>query len=118
LLRDEESVIRRMGSEIELGRKEAELYLRILKEGELPKAEQNSSTELLLSRGMIVLSGDDNKFIPVHPRLAIANYFRTYQERVTRELKERRMEVDKLIFELIPVYEAAMERRLPQKGRR
>ena len=118
MLRDEESVIKRLGSEIELSRQEAELYLRILKEGELPKTEQNNSTELLLSRGIIVLAGDDRKYIPVHPRLAIANFFRTYQERVSRELKEKRMRVDKLIFELIPVYEAAMEKRLTQKGKR
>ncbi len=116
LLRDEESVIRRLGSEIELGREEAVLYLRILREGGIPKSKKNRSTEVLLSRGMILLSGDGSRFIALHPRLGVANYFRTYQERVTRELRERRMRVDKLIFELIPVYEATAEKELAQKG--
>ncbi len=118
MLRDEEAVIQRLGSEVDLSREVALLYLRILKEGELMRSQANHSTEVLASRGMIILSGDNSKYIPVHPRLAIANYFRTYQERVARELKERRMRVDKLIFELIPVYEATMEKRLSGKGKR
>ncbi len=116
LLRDEEAVVRGLGSEIELGREEAMLYLKILREGGIPKAEKNRSTEVLLSRGMILLSGDGRRFIALHPRLGIANYFRTYQERVTRELRERRMRVDKLILELIPVYEATTEKKLAEKG--
>jgi|SRR2546422_4682189 len=111
LLREEE-VVSGLGKEIELGREEALLYLKILREGGIPKAEKNRSTEVLLSRGMILLSGDGSRFIALHPRLGIANYFRTYQERVSRELRERRMRVDKLILELIPVYEATMEKRL------
>jgi hypothetical protein len=116
VLRDEESVVRRLGSEIELGREEAMLYLKILREGGIPKAERNRATEVLLSRGMILLSGDGSRFIALHPRLGVANHFRTYQERVTRELRERRMRVDKLILELIPVYEATTEKRLAQRG--
>src|SRR2546425_961474 len=116
LLRDEDSVIRRLGTEIELGREEAMLYLKILSEGGIPKAGKNRSTEVLLSRGMILLSGDGSRFIALHPRLGVANYFRTYQERVTRELRERRMRVDKLILELIPVYEATMKKKLAEQG--
>ncbi len=115
MLRDEESVIKRLGSEVGLARDEALLYLRLLREGGIPKTEMNRSSEDLLSRGMIVLSGDGRMYIPVHPRLAVANYFRTYQERVARELRERRMRVDKLILELIPVYEAAIEKKLKGK---
>ena len=116
LLRDEEAVIRSLGSEIELGREEARMYLKILREGGIPKAERNRSTEVLLSRGMVLLSGDGSRFIALHPRLGVANYFRTYQERVTRELRERRMRVDKLILELIPVYEATMKKKLSEQG--
>jgi len=117
LLRDEESAIRRLGSEVALSREEAVQYVRILKEGGLRKAEKDHSTEVLLSRGMIVLSGDNSRYVPVHPRLAIANYFRTYQVKVAHELKERRMRIDKLILELIPLYEATMEKRLAQRSR-
>jgi len=116
LPRDEEAVIRSLGTDIELGREEAMLYLKILREGGIPKAEKNRSTEVLLSRGMILLSGDGSRFIALHPRLGVANYFRTYQEQVTRELRERRMRVDKLILELIPVYEAATKKRLAEQG--
>src|SRR5712691_9701527 len=116
LLRDEEEVVRGLGSEIELGRQEALLYLKILREGGIPRAKKSRSTEILLSRGMILLSGDGKRFIALHPRLGIANYFRTYQERVARELRERRMRVDKLILELIPVYEATTEKRLAEQG--
>ena len=118
MVRDEEEVVRGLQSEIELGREEALLYLKILREGGIPKAEKNRSTEVLLSRGMILLSGDGSRFIALHPRLGIANYFRTYQERVSRELRERRMRVDKLILELIPVYEATTEKRLAEQGRK
>ena len=116
LPRDEEAVVRSLGTDIELGREEAMLYLKILREGGIPKAEKNRSTEVLLSRGMILLSGDGSRFIALHPRLGVANYFRTYQEQVTRELRERRMRVDKLILELIPVYEAATKKRLAEQG--
>ena len=116
LPRDEEAVIRSLGTDIELGREEAMLYLKILREGGIPKAEKNRSTEVLLSRGMILLSGDGSRFIALHPRLGVANYFRTYQERVTRELRERRMRVDRLILELIPVYEATTEKKLAEQG--
>ena len=116
LPRDDETVIRSLGTDIELGREEAMLYLKILREGGIPKAEKNRSTEVLLSRGMILLSGDGSRFIALHPRLGVANYFRTYQERVTRELRERRMRVDKLILELIPVYEATTEKKLAEQG--
>ena len=114
--RDDETVIRSLGTDIELGREEAMLYLKILREGGIPKAEKNRSTEVLLSRGMILLSGDGSRFIALHPRLGVANYFRTYQERVTRELREKRMRVDKLILELIPVYEAATKKKLAEQG--
>ena len=116
LLRDEEEVVRGLGSEIELGREEALLYLKILREGGIPRAKKSRSTEILLSRGMILLSGDGKRFIALHPRLGVANYFRTYQERVARELRERRMRVDKLILALIPVYEATTEKRLAERG--
>ena len=116
LPRDEEAVIRSLGTDIELGWEEAMLYLKILREGGIPKAEKNRSTEVLLSRGMILLSGDGSRFIALHPRLGVANYFRTYQEWVTRELREKRMRVDKLILELIPVYEAATKKKLAEQG--
>jgi len=41
--RDDETVIRSLGTDIELGWEEAMLYLKILREGGIPKAEKNRS---------------------------------------------------------------------------
>ena len=51
----------------------------------------------------------------MHPRLAIANHYRTWRERAVREVNEKRMRVDKLILELIPAYEATMEKKLLER---
>jgi hypothetical protein len=117
MLRDEKSLVERLGTEVELGRTEAELYLRILREGSLPASTKGRPIETLLARGMVILSGDNSEYIPVHPRLAVANHYRSYRERMIRDLNERRMRVDKIILELIPVYEATTEKRLSGKGR-
>jgi hypothetical protein len=60
---------------------------------------------------MAIVSGDGKRIVPVHPRLGVANQYRTWREQMVREINERRMRVDKLILQLIPVYEAAMEKK-------
>jgi sugar-specific transcriptional regulator TrmB len=110
MLRDEGSVIEQLQKEVGLKRDEAILYLEILKGGQIPRSKKKD-VDFLLGRGMVILSGDDKWYIPVHPRLAIANSYRTWRERVVREINERRMRIDKLILELIPVYEATMEKK-------
>jgi hypothetical protein len=115
MLRDEASVIEQLQREVGLGRAEAILYLKILKGGRIPRSKKKA-VDFLLDRGMVILSGDDKWYIPVHPRLAIANNYRTWRERMVREVNEKRMRVDKLIIELIPVYEATTEKRLTEKS--
>lgn len=117
VFRDQEDVVRRLGSEVGLTRDEALLYLNLLQKGSIPSSSKDGRVQKLEYEGMVILSGDGKRFIPVHPRLAIANHYRTWRERMVREIGERRMKVDKLIIELIPVYEAAMEKRLPKGGR-
>lgn len=112
--RSEEEILGRLEDDIELSRREASLYLKILKEGAVPAAEQSAELSRLLERGMVILSGDNSRFIPVHPRLAVANHYRTWREKMVKEINERRMRVDRLILELIPIYEATMERRLEE----
>ncbi len=109
-VRDEADVIRRLGAEVGMSPEEAATYLRLLSEGSLPPV-QSGSAKRLLDRGMAVVSGDGKRIIPVHPRLGIANHYRTWREAMVRQMNERRMRVDKLILELIPVYEAATEKR-------
>ena len=108
-IRDEGDVVARLGSEVGLSREDALLYLKLLREGGVPASDRREA-EGLLDRGMAIVSGDGKRIIPVHPRLGIANNYRTWREALVREINERRMRVDKLILELIPVYEAAMER--------
>lgn len=117
MLRDQEDVVRRLGSEAGLTRDEAELYLKLLKHGFLPLSSRGPALGKLQAEGMTILSGDGKGFVPVHPRLAIANHYRTWRERMVKEINDRRMRVDRLILELIPVYEAATEKRLEKRGR-
>ena len=111
MLRDENEVLKRLGTEVELSKKEAQAYLKLLKEGSVPAKRMSPEIEKLMKRGMVILSGDNSRFIPVHPRLAVANHFRTWREELVREINQRRMRVDKLILELIPLYEAVSDKR-------
>jgi len=115
VIRGEEDVVGRLGTEVGLTRGDALLYLRLLREGRIPSSESAKASHLL-ERGMAIVSGDDKWVIPVHPRLGIANHYRTWREAMVREINERRMRVDKLILELIPVYEAATEKKTASGG--
>lgn len=112
---DEADVIRRLGTEAGLSQEDALLYLRLLRQGHIPSSESGPASRLL-DRGMAIVSGDGKRIIPVHPRLGIANCYRTWREAMVREMSERRMRVDRLILELIPVYEAATEKRMESGG--
>ena len=115
-VKDEEDIIDRLGSETGLPREDARLYLELLRRGHLDAAESARAARLM-DRGMAIVSGDGKRIIPVHPRLGIANQYRTWREAVVREINERRMRVDKLILELIPLYEAATEKNMGKEGR-
>ena len=106
-LRDEEDVLRRLEEETGLSGKETALYLELLRRGQVPRGSADAAR--LLEKGMAIVSGDGKRIIPVHPRLGIANQYRTWREAMVREINERRMRVDRLILELIPLYEAAAE---------
>jgi hypothetical protein len=110
-LRDEEDVVRKLEREVGLGKGEAVLYLKLLREGSIPESEEKAKAKALLERGMAIVSGDGKRIIPVHPRLGVANHYRSWRERMVKEINEKRMRVDGLILELIPLYEAATEKR-------
>ena len=109
LIRDEADVVSRLGADAGLSKEDALLYLRLLSNNGIPASEAKAASRLL-DRGMAIVSGDGRRVIPIHPRLGIANYYRTWREAMVREINERRMRVDKLILELIPLYEAATEK--------
>jgi len=114
-LRDEDDVVRRLGSDADLSKEDARLYLRLLREGHIP-ASQRGAAARLMERGMVIISGDGKRIVPVHPRLGVANHYRTWREAMVREINERRMRVDRLILELIPLYEAATEKSMREGG--
>lgn len=114
-VKDEAAVIKSLGVEAGLSQDEALLYLHLLRVGQIPVTETASASKLV-DTGMAIISGDGKRIIPVHPRLGIANHYRTWREAMVREINERRMRIDKLIFELIPVYEAAMEKKTTGGG--
>jgi hypothetical protein len=109
-VRDESDVVGRLGTEVGLSPEDAALYLKLLREGHIDIRE-SAKAATLLDEGMAIVSGDGKRIIPVHPRLGIANHYRAWREAMVREINERRTRIDKLILELIPVYEAAMEKK-------
>ena len=113
--KDEAAVLKSLGAEAGLSQEEATLYIKLLRAGQIPLAETGPAAKLL-DKGMAIISGDGKRMIPVHPRLGIANHYRVWREALVREINERRMRTDKLILELIPVYEAAMEKKTTGKS--
>ena len=111
----EEEVLGQLVSEVGLEPGEARLYLEILGKGALPAAQKQQGLAKLVEKGMVILSGDNSRFIPVHPRLAIANHYRSWRESMIKEMNDRRMRVDRLILRLIPVYEATIDKKLADK---
>jgi len=114
-IRDAADVARRLQAETGMDEEDARLYLKLLRQGYLLSSESAQASHLI-DRGMAIISGDGRRVIPVHPRLGIANNYRTWREAMVKEINERRMRVDKLILELIPVYEAATEKNMGRGG--
>ncbi len=113
----DDGLLEELGSEAGLSPEEGRAYISLLRDGSVPAARQTKETSRLMALGMAILSGDGKSIIPVHPRLGIANQYRTWRERVVKEVNERRMRTDRLILELIPLYEASEGRRGPSSGR-
>jgi len=109
-LRDREGALRRLGEETGLSVGEAEEYLHLLEVGSRPVGSGKEKS-VLIEKGMAIISGDGKRVVPVHPRLGVSNGYRTWREQMVREINERRMRVDRLILELIPIYEAANDKR-------
>jgi hypothetical protein len=117
VLKDEEGIIRRLGTEVGLSRDEAVYYLKLISDGSAEASTERELAERLTRKGMVILSGDGKRILPVHPRLGLANHYRIWRENMVREINERRMRVDKLILELLPFYEAATEKKAGEGGK-
>jgi len=105
VIRDETSVRKRLTEELDLSEAEAETYMTALKDGHVDDA-YDGPIESLLRRGMLIKATDEKGYLPVHPRLALSNLFRSMGERTTPAMREKRKIVDRLTAELIAVYES------------
>ncbi len=108
MIRDEASVVHRLTQELGLTNLEAEAYLRAIKEGSIGGSDAGSGS--LLARGMLIMAADEKVYLPVHPRLAISNLFRSFPDRTSAQMKAKRRMADKLTLELIPAFEARRTR--------
>jgi len=103
--RDTASLVRDIHEALDIPPEEAELYVRALMQGGIaPKDSQTEAVAQALSaRGMLILEANGAAYLAVHPRMALSNLFRAYEERAVRQRKEKRLLVDKLTLELIPL---------------
>ena len=108
MIRDEGSVLRRLTDELGLTPGEAVAYLRALKAGSIGAGSEGCMS--LAARGMLIQARDEKVYLPVHPRLAISNLFRSFPDRASAQMKAKRRMADKLTLELIAAFEAGRNR--------
>ena len=103
--RDPGSLVRDIHEGLEIPIEEAELYVSTLMEGrcEPTDSRTEAAADSLAARGMLILDAKGSSYLAVHPRMALSNLFRAYEERAVRQRKEKRLLVDKLTLELIPL---------------
>jgi hypothetical protein len=90
--------------EFGLTEEEAGFYLRALEAGRVPEG-RGKVVETLSARGMLIQASDEKTYLPVHPRLALSNLFRSYQAITEVKRREKRRIVDSTTSKLIPFYE-------------
>jgi hypothetical protein len=103
--RDTASLVRDIHEALDIPSEEAEVYVSALTKGGIaPKdARTKALAQALSARGMLILEARGGAYLAVHPRMALSNLFRAYEERAIRQRKEKRLLVDKLTLELIPL---------------
>jgi hypothetical protein len=90
---------------LEIPTEEAELYVATLVSGGCTPADAKARAvaQSLSARGMLILDSKGSSYLALHPRMALSNLFRVYEEKAIRQRKEKRLLVDKLTLELIPL---------------
>jgi hypothetical protein len=103
--RDVSSLVKDIHEALGVPLDEAALYVSALAKGRCAPVDVNerATAKSLSARGMMILDARGRSYLPVHPRMALSNLFRAYEERLMRERKEKRLLVDKLTLELIPL---------------
>ena len=103
--RDVSSLVKDIHEALDIPLEEAQLYVSALIEGRCAPTDARGKAlaESLSARGMLILDARGRSYLPVHPRMALSNLFRAYEERLIRQRKDKRLLVDKLTLELIPL---------------
>jgi hypothetical protein len=103
--RGKEFLVRDIHETLEIPLEEAEVYVSTLMDGRcVPRDSRGKAVaDSLSARGMLILDAKGGSYLAVHPRMALSNLFRAYEERAVRQRKEKRLMVDKLTLELIPL---------------
>jgi hypothetical protein len=98
-------LVRDIHEALEIPLEEAELYVSTLMDGRFVPSDASTRAvaNSLSARGMLILDAKGGSYLAVHPRMALSNLFRAYEERAVRQRKEKRLLVDKLTLELIPL---------------
>ena len=103
--REVAALVRDIHEALDIPAEEAELYVRTMTQGKcVPSdAKEKAVADSLAARGLFIHDARRRGFLAVHPRMALSNLFRAYEERAIRQRKEKRLLVDKLTLELIPL---------------
>ncbi len=103
--RDVRDVISAIHEVLEIPVEESTVYVEALSSGRVTpmNAQTLASAKSLAARGMFIVDSSGSSYLPVHPRMALSNLFRAYEERAIRQRKEKRLQVDKLTLELLAV---------------
>src|SRR4029077_10587068 len=82
--RDPRTIARLVHEALEIPVEEAELYISTLIGGGYSPEDVGgrAMAEALSARGMLILDAKGRSYLAVHPRMAISNLFRAYEERM------------------------------------
>jgi sugar-specific transcriptional regulator TrmB len=72
----------------------------------IPIEETQALMERMISEGLVIKApGAESRFAPLHPRMTLTNIFKVYEQGVVTALREHRATVDRVVNQLIPIYE-------------
>jgi len=113
--RDLRSIVEDLHRTLEIPMEEADSYVKALVGGGWAPGDggEEEVARSLCARGMLIRNPRGRSYLAVHPRLAISNLFRAYEERLIRQRKEKRLLVDRLTLELIPLIPGESKRTNP-----
>jgi len=120
LRRNSREISRELVQVFDISSSEAEVYLQAIAVGGIQgrvlteDSKKAETVDSLVARGMLIRASGGKRYLPVHPRLALSNLFRAYEERLFAERKQRRLSTDRLTIELIPMYEESKNPNLPE----